>query len=86
MKFIQAPNLHAKQSGGAVVILESNKRFVRELNSTAGFIWGTLRTPQSFEGIVDRVWKEFDVEKETAMRDVREFLDEYRKAGLIRCG
>lgn len=84
MKFIQSSNIYSKRIAGAVVLLEKNKRFVRELNSTAGYIWGMLRTTQSPEDIIERICKEFDVDKDQVNRDVKEFLSEYRKAGLIR--
>lgn len=84
MKFIQAPAIHSKRSGGVTVLLEKNKQYVRELNSTAGVMWEMIRTPQSAEEIATHLCREFNVDKNEAKKDAAEFLDGYQKAGLIR--
>lgn len=84
MKFIQDPNIHSKQIGSGIVILEENKLYVRELNSTASMIWKMLKIPQSLETITVCLSREFGVDKNDARKDTAKFLDEYQGAKLIQ--
>ena len=53
------------------------------LTPTAAFIWAILPEADSEEEIVDRIVKEYDVEREKAQKDVSEFLTNLREHGII---
>lgn len=53
------------------------------LDGIGDFVWERLDGKTEVTAIVDAVANEYDVDKETARQDVREFLDALVKAGLI---
>ena len=53
------------------------------LNPVASRIWELIEQPRTVPQLVDAVCDEFEVPRESAARDVVEFLDSLRGAGLI---
>ncbi len=53
------------------------------LNPVAGHIWQELDGKRSLGEIRDSILARFDVEREAADRDVREFIEELLEAGLL---
>ena len=54
------------------------------LNPVSQIIWGKLETGASFDEILQAVTAEFNVEKEEAAADIKEFLDCLEEAGLLK--
>lgn len=75
--------LFSKKIKGKWYILEKNKKFVRELNETAGYIWSLLRNPTSIQSITDKLNKKYEVGKPQALKDIKSFIKDYLKKGLI---
>jgi len=53
------------------------------LNAVAEYIWKQLDGQNSLEKIRNRVMEIFDVEKQVADSDIREFIDDLLKSNLI---
>ena len=53
------------------------------LTPTAGFVWDQLTSWTTVDRLVERVVAEFDVDDETARRDVADFLDQLRSLGAV---
>lgn len=53
------------------------------LNEVATFILENIDECGTEEVLVDKVLEEFDIDEETAISDVREFLDQAIKLGII---
>lgn len=53
------------------------------LTETGAFIWKQVDTAADLEEIVGRIREEFEVDEETARRDVRGFLHELYIRGLV---
>ena len=53
------------------------------LNEVAAFIWGNLGGNISVDNICTRLVEEFDVDRETATRDVLELLGRLKALGLV---
>jgi hypothetical protein len=53
------------------------------LNSTAEFIWNQLDGKQNLEDILEGIGRQFDVEKEQAAPDLRDFITRLKEAGII---
>lgn len=53
------------------------------LNEVAAHVWGLLAEERTDEELAVAVAEEFDVEAETARADVRAFLDDIAKLGLL---
>ena len=54
------------------------------LNPVSQIIWGKLETGASFDEILRAVTTEFNVEKEEATADIKEFLDGLEQANLLK--
>ena len=62
-------------------VYDSNGLFV--LNELASFIWDMLPSVNSEEEIVDAVLNEYEVEKEEAEKDIKEFMEKLQKMEII---
>lgn len=66
---------------GADTVLDLNGLFV--LTETGAFIWSLLPNVKTECEIVEKMLEEYDVDRETAEKDVAEFLDRIRGFGII---
>lgn len=53
------------------------------MTETGAFIWSVLPQAETEEDVVNKMLEEYDVDKETAQKDVKEFLDRLRSYGII---
>ena len=53
------------------------------LNDTAACVWGLLDEERSLDELTAAVAEGFDVDSETARADVRAFLDDITRLGLL---
>ena len=69
----------------AVAVGERTKTFngMITLNPVAAFLWQALEAEQTVEDLVEGLTAHFDVEKEKAEADVKAFLSQLEKAGLL---
>lgn len=51
------------------------------LNDVAAFIWETIDDCESEDVLVDKILDEFNIDRETAIEDSRDFIGQ-----LLRCG
>lgn len=61
--------------------LDSNGLFA--LNELGAFIWDILPDAGSEEEIVEKILAEYDTDRETAARDVADFMEKLRELGII---
>lgn len=76
--------LHFKQDGDSWLVLEPSKDAYLEMNDVAACIWSQLQKPSSPESIAQQVAAEYEVDFQTALKDVREFLATYAKKGFLQ--
>lgn len=65
---------------GAVAQMEK----VFSLNEMGSFIYNLLNKPKSKEGILKLILNEFDIDKETALKDLEHFLQKAVIGGIIK--
>ncbi len=70
--------------GGEAVILGLRDGMYYGLDEVGATVWAILATPTRVSAVVAGVVAEFDVEQETAERDVLALLEELRARALIR--
>ncbi len=75
--------LQWSEVGSEVVVLDPDMGEVLRLNPVAGLIWQQLNEGQTAEEIAEAVSQEFATEKEVALRDVEDFLQELIKLELL---
>lgn len=53
------------------------------INDTGAFIFKSLETDKSLEEIVSELTSEYDIDKETAKKDINDFLDILRRNSML---
>lgn len=53
------------------------------INETGAAIWDALPEAENEEAIVDKLYEQFDAERDELRRDVDEFLDKLRELNII---
>lgn len=63
----------------------SNEKFngLITLNETACFLWKKLPFIQNEKELTDALLNEYDVDRETAQKDIEEFLHNLREIGIL---
>ncbi|MBQ9851050.1 MAG: PqqD family protein [Clostridia bacterium] len=54
------------------------------LNPVSKFLWEELRSEKSFDELLDAMLKNYDVSREEAETDLKEFLAQLTENGLIK--
>lgn len=71
----------ARTKGALVVDYDTSKFF--EANETGAIVLKILKKDTTLEALADAVFNEFEVDKETALNDVKEFVAKLEKFGLL---
>lgn len=53
------------------------------LNESGSFFWDCLTSETTIDEVVNKVISEYDIDKETAKRDVEKFVDMLRENNLV---
>jgi len=69
---------------GEAVILRPMDNMILNLNETGTRIWELLAESPEVGRIIQIICEEFDVEKESATRDVVAFLEKMEQKGLVQ--
>ena len=76
-------DLLVREIEGETVILDRQNDRIHTLNPTASFIWNALATHRSADAIVQSLTEAFDVDAQSAAKDVNDTLDSFGKLNLI---
>ncbi len=60
-----------------------NPNQIMSVNETGAFLWGLLEKGADKQGLVDSLTKEYEVDVQTAEKDVDDFLTRLREKALI---
>jgi hypothetical protein len=81
----KGPRLAARKVGGEMVILSADDSSLYVLNAVGTAVWEAADGRTTVQAIVaDVVCREFDVDGESAARDVDEFVRELSSHGILR--
>ena len=53
------------------------------LNEVGAFLWNKLQNDITIDGLVQEVLNEYEVDEDTARKDIQEFVDYLQKADII---
>ena len=53
------------------------------LNEVSAFVWKKLQQPISFDELVAAITAEYDIDSETASKDLQELLEQFRSYELL---
>lgn len=79
----QRLNLIARVVCGEVVVLDPENRLIHELNATASFIWNLCRGQADPATIAAELSSAYDVDLESATRDVTRTLAQFDELRLL---
>ena len=78
-----APAMAWQTIDGEVVLLDSDGKQLIGISETGARIWALMDGTRSIEDIAHALTEEFDVSRETALADVRAFLNELGELGAV---
>ena len=78
-----AKNVYAAQLAGEAVILHLDTKRYYRLNATGAEVWKGIEAGESREVLVERLVREFTVEREVAAAEVDRLVERLREAHLI---
>ena len=79
------PMVACRTLDGEAVVVHSRTRRLHVLDEVGTFIWDAVsQGDRTVTEVVDHLVTEFDVDRTTAERDTREFLDELSREKLVR--
>lgn len=62
---------------------QDGKQTAVVLNEVGAFIWEQLKSPTVYEVVLDRILSEYDVDRNSAEQDLKEFLEMARMKGML---
>jgi hypothetical protein len=82
--FVQrGERLAARKVGGEMVILSADDSSLFVLNELGTAIWEAADGQTSVRAIADRVCEDYDIDADTALRDVEAFIEGLAEAGVV---
>jgi|GEM_PF-1713676 len=82
-RIVHSREVTSKKIGREWIVLESNKKYVRRLNETAGYLWNRTSRPVLVSTLITAVARTYGITKEAASKDVMAFVRSYVKANLL---
>jgi hypothetical protein len=82
--FVVSDGVYSKKTNGIWLILNPDRGSYLELDDVASFIWSKLQKPVSPEAIAQAIVVEYDIDYETALHDVEDFIQVHLKKKLLK--
>ena len=83
MKMTISDSLSVRKIGDEIFIFDRKLSRIHTFNKVGSLIWERLKEDTFPESIVNLIIERFEVDRETAEKDLREFIDELEKKKLI---
>lgn len=77
-------NVIGKKLDEEWVLLNLGNGVYYGLNETGSLIWDALKSRQDTEAVIDRLQQDFQVERATIRSDLKNFLDQLEREGLVK--
>jgi methyltransferase-like protein len=86
--FSHSPNIVTRKTGNEYILVPvanniADMNSVYTLNETGAFIWEQFDGKRSLKEIIDSLVEEYDVDYDSASKDVAEFVDNMTKYLII---
>lgn len=79
----KTPGTASRIIDGEAVVILPEKGLVRVLNEVASFIWKAIDDKKSIQEIAYLLTQEFQVSKNKALADTKEFIEELVEKGMV---
>jgi hypothetical protein len=84
-KFRPGTQISARIVDGQLIILRPGNDELLRFNEVASFVWSVIeQSPSTLEELAIAVSSEFEVDQETALKDISEFLHRMVEQSLIQ--
>ena len=83
MKFNVSSSLSIRKIGDEIFIFDRKLSKIHTFNKVGSLIWERLSEKADAKGVIDKIIDRFEVKRETAEKDLREFIDELEIKGLV---
>jgi hypothetical protein len=80
---LRSDNLTWREVGDEVVVLDLSSSTYLAVNGSGAVLWKALAEGASAGELQDTLMRQYDIEADTARRDVGAFLDDLRSRGLL---
>ena len=87
-RYVRSQSVVSRRIAGETLIVPVRGRVgdlasIYSFNGTGTLLWEPLASPQSFSDLVEILEREYAVEHEQAVQDVRQFMNDAVTAGLV---
>ena len=83
IKRIEDNAVWTKLDKGTMIIMTAGKEKVLDLNKTAACLWEKSDGSQTVGALVEHLCRTYDVDAETALADVIDFIEAMKKKNLL---
>jgi len=83
MKYKIKPDIAYRKINDEIFIVDSKNSYLHKINSVGSFIFEKIKDGLDEEKIVKELVESYDVDFEVAFSDVKEFIEELIKKGII---
>jgi len=80
---IRRANCTTRKIRGLNVVLDYENSTVIKFNEVGSLIWELFEKPTTIKAIAHLVYKDYDIDMQTAVEDIREFITEYKDDNLF---
>lgn len=82
--FFSRSKVSFSQKDGSFLVLTPDRKHIIELKDVAFSIWQNLEKPISFENLLKKLKKEYDVSEEELERDLKDWLKQALKEKIVK--
>lgn len=87
-RYVRSQSVVSRRIAGETLIVPVRGKVgdlasIYSFNATGTLLWESLASPQSFHELVEILEREYAVEHERAVQDVRQFMNDAVTAGLV---
>ncbi|MCX7910605.1 MAG: PqqD family protein [Endomicrobia bacterium] len=83
MKYKINPQLAFRKIGKETFIVDTKNSYLHKLNEVGSLIWECMKLGLSEKKIIEKILENFDVEYDTAKKDLKEFIEELKEKNII---
>jgi hypothetical protein len=82
----RAHDVAFREIDGEMILVSGSRACSHSLNPVGGFVWSLIDGQRTVEEIATGVAERFGITPESALEDVRAFIDEISREGLVAGG
>ena len=67
----------------AIPVTAENSSDIVVLNPVSAILWNELEAPKTIDELADKICESFDINREEAVADIKEFVESLISAGVV---